>query len=82
MTTNTVITPAPAGRGRAQAGQERRSLASEAKKSLTSRIGSVVAVAHRDRVDAADLRPVRLVVPARGRDQDHRLVDVLPRPGS
>ena len=40
----------------------------------------VVADHHRDPLDDPDLRPVRLVAPARGRDQDHRLVDVLREP--
>ena len=44
MTTNTVITPAPAGTTADGKPDKRRSLASSAKKTLTSRIGSAVAV--------------------------------------
>ena len=35
---------------------------------------------HRAAVDHPDLRPVHLLVPARGRDQDQRLVELLHRP--
>jgi alpha-glucoside transport system permease protein len=44
MTTNTVVTPAPQGTEAPGRPEKRRSLASEAKKSLTSRIGSAVAI--------------------------------------
>jgi alpha-glucoside transport system permease protein len=36
--------------------------------------------AHRSPVDGADVRPVHLVVSARGRHQDQRLVELLQRP--
>lgn len=44
MTTNTVVTPVPTGALPGEGQGKRRSLASQAKKSLTSRVGSVVAV--------------------------------------
>jgi alpha-glucoside transport system permease protein len=44
MTTNTVVTPAPLGDAATGKPQKRRSLATEAKKSLTSRVGSAVAI--------------------------------------
>ena len=66
MTTNTVITPAPAGRGRPQAGEEALAgVGGEEVADVADRLGR--RRAHRGRLDAADVRAVRLVVPARGR---------------
>ena len=60
----------------------RRPTAGRVRKRLTSRTATRRLDRHRAAVDGAHLRPVHLLVPARGRHQDQRLVDLLHRPAA